>query len=122
MVENLPPIAKEVFERLGPAIVGTAVSMFFTQGEWKRRLAKGAIGVPFSFYLAPSVDAILDVFPLTAGIDQLGAGVLTAVFGLALVEYIFELSRQLNLGPIIREWIKEKFGVNGEKKDVKQSD
>lgn len=119
--ENPPYGVHEILNKIGPAMVGTAVSMFFMGGEWKKRLAQGAIGVPFAMYLAPSVDAVLDVFELTRGIDSLGAGVITGVFGIAVVSYCFEVLRQLQLGPILREWIKNKLGIKvGE--DDKQPD
>ena len=101
----------EILPKLGPAMTGAAVSLLFMGGEWKNRLVQGAVGVPFAMYLAPSVDAVLDGFELTKGIDSLGAGVLTGVFGIAIVSYCFEVLKQLQVGPILREWIKSKLGV-----------
>ena len=34
-----------------------------------------------------------------------------AVFGLAAVSYVFELWKQLQLGPMLREWIAKRLGV-----------
>lgn len=101
----------EILPKLGAAMAGAAVSMLFMGGEWKKRIAQGCVGVPFAMYLAPSVDAVLDGFELTRGIDSLGAGVLTGVFGIAVVSYCFEVLRQLQLGLILREWIRSKFAV-----------
>lgn len=110
-----PYLFYDILPKLGPAMVGAATSMLFMGGEWKKRVAQGVIGVPFAMYLAPSVDAVLDGFELTRGIDSLGAGVLTGVFGIAIVSYCFEVFRQLQLGPILREWIKSKLGVKAAK-------
>lgn len=109
MSEILPEGWRELVEQAGPAIVGTAVSMFFTRGAFGKRLVQCAVGVPFAMYMAPSVAGQLERWGW--GVGPEGAGVLTGVFGLALVSYVFELSRALNLGPMIREWIAARLGV-----------
>ena len=112
MIDPSPESLKEIVHALGPAIVGTAASMLFTEGTWKKRLAQGAVGVPFSMYMAPSVGTMLSRWDFTSGIDSFGVGVLTAVFGLAAVSYTFELWKQLQLGPMLREWVAKRLGVD----------
>ena len=102
---------KQFLEQLGPAAIGTAVSMVVTEGRWKKRLVQGAVGVPFSMYMAPSVYAFAQRWDWGQSITPSGAGVLTAVFGLAAVSYVFELWKQLQLGPMLREWISKRLGV-----------
>lgn len=102
---------KQFLEQLGPAAVGTAVSMLVTEGRWKKRLAQGVVSVPFSMYMAPSVYAFAQRGDWGQSITPSGAGVLTAVFGLAAVSYVFELWKQLQLGPMLREWVAKRLGV-----------
>lgn len=111
MSQLSPEDIKQFLEQLGPAAIGTAVSMLFTEGRWKKRLAQGVIGVPFSMYLAPSVFALMQRWEWGKAVNETGAGVLTAVFGLAVVSYVFELWRQLLLGPMLREWVAKRLGV-----------
>lgn len=96
---------KQFMEQLGPAAIGTAASMLFTEGRWKKRLVQGIVGVPFSMYMAPSVYTLLQLGDWTRHISEPSSGVLTAVFGLAAVSYVFELWKQMNLGPILRDVI-----------------
>lgn len=111
MAQLSPEDLKQFLEQLGPAAVGTAVSMFVTEGRWKKRLVQGIVGVPFSMYMAPSVYAFVQRWEWGQSITPSGAGVLTAVFGLAAVSYVFELWKQLQLGPMLREWISKRLGV-----------
>ena len=111
MSQLSPEDMKQFLEQLGPAAIGTAVSMLVTEGRWQKRLAQGFVGVPFSMYLAPSVYALLQRGEWTQHVTASGAGVLTAVFGLAAVSYVFELWKQLSLGPMLREWISKRLGV-----------
>lgn len=111
MSQLSPEDIKQFLEQLGPAAIGTAVSMLFTEGRWKKRLAQGIIGVPFSMYLAPSVFALMQRWEWGKAVNETGAGVLTAVFGLAVVSYVFELWKQLQLGPMLREWVAKRLGV-----------
>lgn len=112
MSQLSPEDVKQFFEQLGPAAIGTAASMLFTEGRWKKRLVQGVVGVPFSMYMAPSVYALLQRGEWTRHISEPSSGVLTAVFGLAAVSYVFELWKQLQLGPMLREWIAKRLGVN----------
>lgn len=111
MSQLSPEDLKQFLEQLGPAAIGTAVSMFVTEGRWKKRLVQGIVGVPFSMYMAPSVYAILQRWEWGRSVTSEGAGVLTAVFGLAIVSYVFEMWKQLQLGPMLREWIAKRLGV-----------
>lgn len=111
MSQITPEDVKQFLEQLGPAAIGTAVSMLVTEGRWKKRLAQGVVGVPFSMYLAPSVYALLQRWEWGQAVTPSGAGVLTAVFGLAAVSYVFELWKQMQLGPMLREWIAKRLGV-----------
>ena len=111
MSQLSPEDMKQFLEQLGPAAVGTAVSMLVTEGRWKKRLAQGVVGVPFSMYMAPSVYSLLQKGEWTQRITEYSAGVLTAVFGLAMVSYVFELWKQMQLGPMLREWISKRLGV-----------
>lgn len=111
MSQISPEDVKQFLEQLGPAAIGTAVSMLFTEGRWKKRLVQGVVGVPFSMYMAPSVYAATQRWDWGAAVTESGAGVLTAVFGLAAVSYTFELWKQLQLGPMLREWIAKRLGV-----------
>ena len=111
MSQITPEDVKQFLEQLGPAAVGTLVSMFVTEGRWKKRLVQGVVGVPFSMYMAPTVYAATQRWEWGQAISPSGAGVLTAVFGLAAVSYVFELWKQLQLGPMLREWIAKRLGV-----------
>lgn len=111
MSQISPEDVKQFLEQLGPAAIGTAVSMLFSEGRWKKRFVQGVVGVPFSMYLAPSVHSLLQKGEWTQNVTASGAGVLTAVFGLAAVSYVFELWKQLQLGPMLREWIAKRLGV-----------
>lgn len=111
MSQITPEDVKQFLEQLGPAAIGTAVSMLFSEGRWKKRFVQGVVGVPFSMYMAPSVYSLLQKGEWTQHITEYSAGVLTAVFGLAAVSYIFELWKQLQLGPMLREWIAKRLGV-----------
>ena len=105
-----PEDVKQALEQLGPAVIGTAVSMLFTDGSWKKRLFQGAVGVPFSLYMAPSVGAHLSRFGWE--MQPEAVGVLTGVFGITCVSYVFELWKQLQIGPMLREWLAKRMGVN----------
>ena len=111
MSQITPEDVKQFLEQLGPAAVGTAASMLFTVGRWKKRLVQGLIGVPFSMYTAPTVYAISQRWEWGQAVTPSGAGVLTAVFGLAVVSYVFELWKQMQLGPMLREWVAKRLGV-----------
>lgn len=111
MQQITPEDVKQFLEQLGPAAIGTAVSMLFTDGRWKKRLAQGVVGVPFSMYMAPTVYAISQRWGWGEAVTSEGAGVLTAVFGLAIVSYVFEMWKQLHLGPMLREWLAKRLGV-----------
>ena len=111
MSQITPEDVKQFLEQLGPAAVGTAASMLFTVGRWKKRLVQGLIGVPFSMYTAPTVYAISQRWEWGQAVTPSGAGVLTAVFGLAAVSYVFELWKQMQLGPMLREWVAKRLGV-----------
>lgn len=111
MSQITPEDVKQFLEQLGPAAIGTAVSMLFSEGRWKKRFVQGVVGVPFSMYMAPSVYSLLQKGEWTQHITEYSAGVLTAVFGLAAVSYTFELWKQLQLGPMLREWIAKRLGV-----------
>lgn len=113
MIDDMPQGGKEVMVQLGPVLVGTAVQMLFVKGAWKRRLTQGVVGVPFSFYMAPFVERVISRYGWH--VTSAEAGVLTAVFGLALVSYIFEVWQQLSLGTMIRDWIANKLGVSVDK-------
>lgn len=112
-----PEALREVAENLGPALVGTAASMLFTDGTWKKRLAQGAIGVPFSMLMAPSVYNALQNWGATS-VTETGAGVLTAVFGIAGVSYVFEVWKQLHLGTLLRQWVIKKLDVEDKQSDT----
>lgn len=112
MSQLSPEDIKQFLEQLGPAAIGTAVSMLFTEGRWKKRLAQGVVGVPFSMYLAPTVFAVCQKWEWGQAVTPSGAGVLTAVFGLAAVAYLFELWKQLLLGPMLRERVARWLGVS----------
>lgn len=112
MSQITPEDVKQFLEQLGPAAIGTAVSMLFTEGRWKKRLVQGIVGVPFSMYMAPTVFAATQRWEWGKAVTESGAGVLTAVFGLAAVSYVFELWKQLQLGPMLREWIAKRLGVS----------
>lgn len=111
MQQISPEDVKQFMEQLGPAAIGTAVSMLVTEGRWKKRLAQGVVGIPFSMYLAPSVYALMQRWEWGQAVTPSGAGVLTAVFGLAAVSYVFELWKQLHLGPMLRERVARWLGV-----------
>jgi hypothetical protein len=104
-----PDNIREIAEQFGPAAVGTAASMLFTDGSWKKRLVQGAVGIPFSIYMAPSVGTMLARFGWPLEPEAVGA--LTACFGLAAVSYVFELWKQMHLGPLLRRWIAKWLGV-----------
>lgn len=111
MSQITPEDVKQFMEQLGPAAIGTAVSMLVTEGRWKKRLAQGVVGVPFSMYMAPSVHAIVQRWDWGQAVTPSTAGVLTAVFGLAGVSYVFELWKQMHLGPMLRERVARWLGV-----------
>lgn len=111
MSQITPEDVKQFLEQLGPAAIGTAVSMLFTEGRWKKRLVQGVVGVPFSMYMAPTVYAATQRWDWGQAVTPSGAGVLTAVFGLAAVSYVFELWKQMHLGPMLREWVAKRLGV-----------
>ena len=111
MQQIAPEDVKQFLEQLGPAAIGTAVSMLVTEGRWKKRLAQGVVGIPFSMYMAPSVHALMQRGEWTQHVTPSAAGVLTAVFGLAAVSYTFELWKQMQLGPMLREWVAKRLGV-----------
>ena len=111
MQQITPEDVKQFLEQLGPAAIGTAVSMLFTEGKWKKRLVQGIVGVPFSMYMAPTVFAATQRWEWGKAVTPSGAGVLTAVFGLAAVSYVFELWKQLQLGHMLREWVAKRLGV-----------
>lgn len=124
MIDKLPDSAADLVKHVAPVLVGTAVSMFFMRVAWPRRILQGFVGVPFSIYMAPFVDRVLSSMMLPHGFDisSSEAGVVTAVFGMTLVAYIYEVIQQLQIGPILREFISSRLGVKGDKKDVNQSD
>ena len=111
MQQIAPEDVKQFLEQLGPAAIGTAVSMLVTEGRWKKRLAQGVVGIPFSMCMAPSVHALMQRGEWTQHVTPSAAGVLTAVFGLAAVSYMFELWEQMQLGPMLREWVAKRLGV-----------
>lgn len=101
---------------IGPALVGTAAYMLMTDGTWKKRLAQGVVGVPLSIYLAPSVGAWFE----RTGHPILpeAAGALTAVFGIAAISYVFEVWKHLHVGPLLRQWIIKRLGVEDKQNDA----
>ena len=112
-MEKIPDAYCDLVKHIAPVLAGTAVSMFFMRTEWPRRIAQGVIGVPFSLYMAPFVDRVLSGFmmPYDLYISPSEAGVVTAVFGLTIVSYLYEVLQQLQIGPILRDFIKNKLGV-----------
>lgn len=110
MFEQPPEGLREVVAQIGPAAVGTAASMLFTEGKLMKRLTQGLVGVPFSMYLAPSVGKLLDARGWA--LEPEAVGVLTAVFGIAIVSYVFELWRYMQIGPLLQEWLAKKLGVH----------
>lgn len=110
MLDKLPEGWREMVSHVGPVVAGTAVSVFFLNGEWKRRLAQAAAAVPFSMYMAPTVYRVLhSIWPTY--VTESDAGVLTACFGLALVAFVFEVLKQLQFGPILNEWFRKVLGL-----------
>lgn len=99
------------FEHIGPVAVGTFVSMYFTEGKWKKKISQGAANASFGFYMSDSVYALLQSWDKTKWVTATGACVLTVLFGVALVSYVFELWKQLLLGPMLREWVAKRLGV-----------
>ena len=101
--------AGEAAKHLGPILAGTAVSMLFVRGNWKKKLIQGGVGVPFAMYIAPMVDRAFDRLGWI-DITASEAGVIAAVFGLTVVAYVHEVMQQLQLGQLLREWMKRKIG------------
>lgn len=108
MLEKMPDGWRDVLGQLLPVLAGTAVSMFFLNGAWKRRLVQGLIGVPFGFYMAPFASRLMASWdwPITDS----EAGALAGAFGIAFVSYVHEVMQQLQLGTVLREAIAARLG------------
>jgi len=121
MIDKMPDTAIDLLKHAAPVLAGTAVSMFFMKSAWPRRIAQGVIGVPFSIYIAPFVDRMFDSITLpfvgVVPITESEAGVITAVFGLSLVAYAYEVMAQLQIGAVVREWVRKKLGLKEHGKD-----
>lgn len=113
MIDKVPDSTVDFIKHVSPVLAGTAVSMLFMRSEWPRRIAQGCVGVPFSIYMAPFVDRVLSGLMAPYGLDisPSESGVITAVFGLTIVSYLYEVFEQLQIVPILRDWIKAKLGV-----------
>lgn len=108
MLEKMPDGWRELLGQLLPVLAGTAVSMFFFKGAWKRRLVQAFLGVPFGVLMAPLAARIMAKTPLP--ITDAEAGALAGAFGIAFVSYVHEVLQQLQLGTVLREAIAARLG------------
>jgi hypothetical protein len=90
--------------KIAPGILGAFVALLLSQETWQRK-------VPL--FLAGSIAArfgTLDVARIT-GLDLGFTGFLLGVFGIAILNKIFELWATLELGPILRDALRKVLGL-----------
>lgn len=88
-----------------PGILGSAfATMFFHEPSTPRRVGMFLAGAAVSWYGA-------DWMAVRTGMDEGFSGFLLGLFGMAIIQKIFELWTTFDLGPILRDWIRKILGL-----------
>lgn len=100
---NFPDIPPDLGKHLaGPA--GSMVALFWLNGSIIRKCGMFVAGWAMSFYGAASVAGWL-------GFNEGFTGFLLGVFGMSIVDKIFEAWNTLKLGEILQDWVRKRLGV-----------
>jgi hypothetical protein len=88
-----------------PGVLGSAfATMFFNEPSKIRRVGMFLAGAVVSWYGAAWMAD-------KTGMDQGFAGFLLGLFGMALIQKIFEAWKTFDLGPILRDWLRRILGL-----------
>lgn len=97
---DLPP---EIGKHLaGPA--GSLVALFWLRGTIARKCGMFAAGWALSFYGSSHVASWL-------GFNEGFAGFLLGLFGMSIVDKTFEAWNTLEVGVILKDWLRKRLGV-----------
>jgi hypothetical protein len=98
---NLPESAlKEI-----PGVLGSAfATMFFNEPSKFRRVGMFLAGAVVSWYGS-------DWMSTKTGMDQGFSGFLLGLFGMTLIQKLFEVWNTFDLGPILRDWLRKILGL-----------
>ena len=97
---DLPPDTDKFVA--GPA--GSLFALLWLKGTWPRKVAMFIGGWALSFYGAPGVATWL-------GFSEGFAGFLLGLFGMAIVDKMFEAWDVMDLGTILKDWLRKRLGV-----------
>ena len=99
-LNNLPPdLGKHV---AGPA--GSLFALLWLKGSWPRKCAMFIGGWALSLYGSPGAAEWL-------GFSEGFTGFLLGLFGMAIVDKVFEVWVQMDFGTILKDWIRKRLGV-----------
>jgi hypothetical protein len=105
MIHDLPPdISKHL---AGPA--GSLIALLWLHGRWPKKVAMFAAGWVLSFYGSPIAAQWL-------GFSEGFAGFLLGLFGMAIVDKIFETWKTLEIGTLLSDWIRKVLNLEHQEK------
>lgn len=105
MLEDITTILGKLF----PAFVGALISARWLNGTWPQKLFMIASGIGLSAVLSPWLADITNI-------PEYAVGALTGLFGIAIADGLYRAWNDLNLGLLLREIIRAKFGLPGKDK------
>lgn len=100
---SFPEIPPDLGKHLaGPA--GSMVALFWLRGSIPRKVGMFAAGWALSYYASTHVADWL-------GFNEGFAGFLLGLFGMSVVDKIFEGWQSFKVGDIFQDWIRKRLGV-----------
>jgi len=99
-LNDLPPEAAKAF----PGVVGSLAALLWIKDTWPRKAAMFVAGAAMSRYGAEWVAKLV-------GMNEGFAGFLLGMFGMAIAAKLFETWQGLELGLILRDWLRKMAGL-----------
>ncbi len=99
-INDLPPeVAKAA-----PGAVGSLAAMLWLKDSWPRRMSMFVAGAALSRFGTEDVSRIVGLSPGFTGF-------LLGLFGMAVTAKTFETWQALELGSILRDWLRKMAGL-----------
>lgn len=84
--------------------LGALVALLWLTGSWLRKTAMFMAGWALSYYGSPAAAEWL-------GFSEGFSGFLLGLFGMSIVDKIFEVWQSMEFGVIFKDWLRKKLGV-----------
>lgn len=99
-----------ILGKLWPAFVGALLSARWLNGTWPQKLSMIVGGIALASIVGPWLE---DMTAIPGNV----VGALCGLFGIAIIDGLYRAWNDLNLGLLLREIIRAKFGLTGRDKN-----